>query len=166
MTPPNDGPEARPIIKMSAFDRPLIICLCGSTRFVDEFRRQNLRLTVEGRIVLSIGCDLRSDAELWKDRSPEQIEALKERLDELHKRKIDLCDAVLVINPICHLCTACRKPCEPYAQYRKKDGALVTLSGCCDALAKAGVYIGPSTQSEINYATAQGKPVKYLNDLR
>lgn len=75
---------------------PLIVCLCGSTRFIDEFRRQNLRLTLEGIIVLSIGCDTKTDAELGivaGDLAPK-----KAMLDELHKRKIDLADRVFVLN--------------------------------------------------------------------
>jgi hypothetical protein len=79
--------------------RPPVVCLCGSTRFYDEFRRANLRLTLDGQIVLSIGYDTRSDAdlaaaaELGNDPS-----VIKTRLDELHKRKIDLADYVLVLN--------------------------------------------------------------------
>lgn len=75
--------------------RPQIVCLCGSTRFYDEFRRANLRLTLEGKIVLSIGCDTKSDGDITEvgDRAE-----TKAALDELHKRKIDLADAVLVIN--------------------------------------------------------------------
>lgn len=78
--------------------RPNITVLCGSTRFGDAFREANLRLTVAGHIVLSIGCDLRSDHELWEDLDPETLQELKDRLDELHKRKIDLADEVLVLN--------------------------------------------------------------------
>jgi hypothetical protein len=36
---------------------PHIICLCGSTRFSEEFKKQNLEETIAGNIVLSIGCD-------------------------------------------------------------------------------------------------------------
>lgn len=78
--------------------QPTITVLCGSTRFGDDFRDANLRLTVEGHIVLSIGCDLRSDHELWDDLDPVAKQELKARLDELHKRKIDLADEVLVLN--------------------------------------------------------------------
>ena len=74
---------------------PEIVTLCGSTRFYDEFRRQNLRLTIAGVIVLSIGCDTKSDGDLFET---DDVEALKSRLDELHKRKIDLSDSVLVLN--------------------------------------------------------------------
>jgi len=75
--------------------RPDIVCLCGSTRFSVAFREQNLRLTVAGLIVLSIGCDTKSDRDLF---GISDATDLKSRLDELHKRKIDLADWVFVLN--------------------------------------------------------------------
>lgn len=71
---------------------PEIICLCGSARFFKTFDEQNFRLTLEGKIVLSIGFNAKFDEGLNLTQSD------KERLDELHKRKIDLCDKVLVLN--------------------------------------------------------------------
>jgi len=80
-------------------NQPEVVCLCGSTRFVDEFLRQNLRLTREGKIVLSIGCDTRSDAELGSARDlGGEAPATKRRLAGLHMRKIDLADQVLILN--------------------------------------------------------------------
>ena len=76
--------------------RPEIVCLCGSTRFFREFQEASLRETLAGRIVLSIGCNLREDRQIWADEA--EREAIKVRLDELHKRKIDLADRVLVLN--------------------------------------------------------------------
>lgn len=76
--------------------RPLIVCLCGSTRFIDAFRAANLRETLAGKIVLSIGCDTKSDTDLIA--LGELTEEAKARLDELHKRKIDLADEVLILN--------------------------------------------------------------------
>ncbi|SFW11700.1 hypothetical protein [Amycolatopsis australiensis] len=78
---------------------PKITVLCGSTRFSDAFRTANLRLTLEGHIVLSIGCDTKSDADLASAQlfGPEIANA-KMRLDRLHMRKIDLADEVLVLN--------------------------------------------------------------------
>lgn len=73
-------------------DRPVIVCLCGSTRFSEAFHDANLRETLAGKIVLSIGCDFKSDDALGL------TEADKERLDELHLRKIDLADEVLILN--------------------------------------------------------------------
>lgn len=69
--------------------RPKIVCLCGSTRFMEEFRRANLAETLDYNIVLSVGCDTKSI-----DFGP----GIKARLDELHKRKIDLADEILVLN--------------------------------------------------------------------
>jgi hypothetical protein len=77
--------------------RPEIVVLCGSTRFGQAFRDANLRLTLDGRIVLSIGCDTKSDDELAR-AGVVFDQALMDRLDELHKRKIDLADRVLVLN--------------------------------------------------------------------
>jgi hypothetical protein len=76
--------------------KPTITVLCGSTRFSDAFQEANLRLTMAGEIVLSIGCDMKSDNELWSD--PAEAEQIKQRLDHLHLRKIDLADQVYVLN--------------------------------------------------------------------
>lgn len=69
--------------------RPLVVCLCGSTKFREEYRSTFAKLTIEGHIVLTVGC-LKGD--------PEWGTAPKEQLDELHKRKIDLADAIFVID--------------------------------------------------------------------
>lgn len=79
-------------------NRPSIVCLCGSTRFGKAFEEANLRETLDGKIVLTIGCSMRSDAELFKDVTPEALIRIKADLDELHKRKIDLADEVLILN--------------------------------------------------------------------
>ncbi len=78
--------------------RPRIVVLCGSTRFFDTFREQNLRLTLAGHIVLSIGCDTKADGDLNLAVEGRSFDEAKTALDELHKRKIDLADEVLVIN--------------------------------------------------------------------
>lgn len=72
--------------------KPEIVCLCGSTRFYQTFDEQNFRLTLEGKIVLTVGCNTKSDKSLSLTKED------KIRLDELHKRKIDLADRVLVLN--------------------------------------------------------------------
>lgn len=81
-------------------DRPKIVCLCGSTRFCDAFAREGLRLTLEGKIVLSIGTTHRSDAEVFAGHTSddEQTRATKGKLDALHFKKIELADSVLVLN--------------------------------------------------------------------
>lgn len=74
---------------------PTVVCLCGSTKFIDAFQKAEFDETLAGRIVLTIGCDAKSDSELFHGAEGERV---KERLDELHKRKIDLADEVLVLN--------------------------------------------------------------------
>lgn len=98
-----------------------VITLCGSTRFKDAFIEAQKKLTLEGNIVISVGmfghC---GDSEVW-------AEGTKEMLDDMHKRKIDMADEILVIN--------------------------------------VGGYIGSSTRSEIEYAHATGKAVRFLETL-
>ena len=78
--------------------RPKIVCLCGSTRFSEAFQEANLRETLAGHIVLSIGTNLKSDAELFDHLPPHALQSLKDQLDELHLRKIDLADEVLILD--------------------------------------------------------------------
>ena len=77
---------------------PLIVCLCGSTRFYDEFQRVNYDLTMTGRIVLSVGFYPHAKAEHGHGEGVGHDSAEKVALDELHKRKIDLADEVLVVS--------------------------------------------------------------------
>jgi hypothetical protein len=79
-------------------DKPIIVCLCGSTRFKDVFERTNKEETLKGNIVLSVGMFGHVDAvgnvveKIWL--TDEQ----KVMLDRLHLRKIDLSDEVLILN--------------------------------------------------------------------
>ena len=69
-----------------------VITLCGSTRFKEQFMEAQKRLTLEGNIVISVGLFGHSgDQEVWTNGT-------KEMLDDMHKRKIDLADAIFVIN--------------------------------------------------------------------
>ncbi len=77
-------------------EQPTIVCLCGSTRFMEAFHTANLKETLAGKIVLSIGCDFKSDNDLLLvgELTPQD----KERLDCLHLSKIALADEVLFLN--------------------------------------------------------------------
>lgn len=69
-----------------------VITLCGSTKFKDDFIKEQKRLTLQGNIVISVGlfghC---GDDEAWQ-------EGTKDMLDDMHKRKIDMADEIFVIN--------------------------------------------------------------------
>ena len=69
-----------------------IVTLCGSTRFKEQFTEAQKQLTLEGCIVISVGLFGHSgDADVWKP-------GVKEMLDDMHLRKIDLADEIFVIN--------------------------------------------------------------------
>ena len=70
-----------------------VITLCGSTRFKDEFIATQKRLSLEGCIVISVG--------LFGHSGDEEVSrpGVKEMLDDMHLRKIDMADEVMVINP-------------------------------------------------------------------
>ena len=69
-----------------------VITLCGSTRFKDAFMEAQKQLTLEGNIVISVGLFGHSgDDEVWTPGT-------KEMLDNMHMRKIDMADAIHVIN--------------------------------------------------------------------
>ena len=102
-----------------------VITLCGSTRFKDQFMEAQKKLTLEGNIVISVGLFGHSgDQEVWENMDEGTLTKTKEMLDDMHKRKIDMADAIFVIN--------------------------------------VGGYVGSSTKSEIEYAIAHGKEVRYL----
>jgi hypothetical protein len=77
-------------------ERPKIICLCGSTRFIDTFAVMTWELESKGAIVL--GCTLLPS---WYCPVPDHFaehQGIKNERDQLHLRKIDLADEVIVIN--------------------------------------------------------------------
>ena len=78
--------------------KPKIVCLCGSTRFSKAFKETQFKETMAGNIVLTIGCNMRFDTELFASYSPDELIEIKEMFDELHLRKIDLADEILVLN--------------------------------------------------------------------
>jgi len=76
-----------------------VITLCGSTRFKDDFMREQKRLTLEGNIVISVGLFGHSgDVEVWENMTEGELTKTKLMLDDMHKRKIDMADEVFVIN--------------------------------------------------------------------
>jgi len=72
--------------------RPKVVCLCGSGRFREAFEHAEFNETLAGHIVLTIGCNTKDVA-----RTPE-LSRHKPMLDELHLRKIDMADEVLILN--------------------------------------------------------------------
>lgn len=78
--------------------RPQVATLCGSTRFWRQFQEAGLQYTLEGYIVQSVGAAVASDDEHFGHLPEKERAAIKNRLDELHLRKIDLADLVVILN--------------------------------------------------------------------
>lgn len=90
-----------------------VITLCGSTKFKNEFIETQKRLSLEGNIVISVGLFGHSgDDEVWAD-------GVKEMLDDMHKRKIDMADGIYVINVGGYIGNSTRSEIE-YAKFHGK----------------------------------------------
>ena len=97
-------------------DKYKIITLCGSTKFKDEFMEAQKKLTLEGNIVISVGCFGHSgDKEVFLD------ESTKIMLDDMHKRKIDMADEIMVINKDNYIGESTKSEIE----YAKKTGKII-----------------------------------------
>jgi hypothetical protein len=79
-------------------ERPTIVCLCGSTRFWRLFQQAGLTETMAGKIVLSIGAASGTDDEHFGNLPRDEYDRIKTMLDELHMRKIELADEVLILD--------------------------------------------------------------------
>ena len=112
-----------------------VITLCGSTRFKDEFMEIQKRLTLEGSIVISVG--------LFGHSGDNEV---WENMDEgtLTQTKEMLDDM----------------------HKRKIDMADRKIDMADEIFViNVGGYIGDSTRSEIEYAYATGKEVRYLEPI-
>jgi hypothetical protein len=122
---------------------PMVVCLCGSTKFIKQYQEIMFKLTLEGKVVLTVGDYPRTATQYMKvdgcmgdqeaqvtyltgtkhEYTPEQ----KRDLDVLHKWKIMLADEVYIIN--------------------------------------VGGYLGESTRDEIRFAKLWKKPITYMEPM-
>ena len=78
-----------------------VITLCGSTRFTREMLIKQWEFTKAGNVVLSwcaLPDDYNIDALNGDTSHIGDKEGVKELVDEVHKRKIDLSDEIFVLN--------------------------------------------------------------------
>lgn len=81
-------------------DKPKIITLCGSTRFIEHFAVMAWELEKAGAIVLGLHYlppSYFKNKDIVKDHLAEH-EEVSEHFDELHLQKIDLSDSIYVLN--------------------------------------------------------------------
>lgn len=98
-----------------------VITLCGSTRFKDEFSAVQKKLTLDGNIVISVGVFGHSgDGDVITD-------SVKEMLDDIHKRKIDMADEIFVINKDGYIGSSTKSEIEYATKTGKKVNYLESI---------------------------------------
>ena len=86
----------------------------GWTKFKDEFIKVQKDLSLKGYVVISVGLFGHSgDNEVWTNNK-------KEMLDNIHKQKIDMSDAIMVINPNDYIGESTKNEIE-YAKSQNKE---------------------------------------------
>jgi hypothetical protein len=94
-----------------------VICLCGSTRFTDVMLVKQWELTKQGHVVLS-WCALPDS--YFSGPHVGDAEGVKDIVDEVHKRKIDLADEVMIINVGGYVGESTRSELEYAWKHKKK----------------------------------------------
>ena len=90
-----------------------VICLCGSSRFKDDFIKVSKELTLEGKIVLSLN--------IFSQNENIDIDTkTKKMLDQMHRQKIDMSDEVFVINKNGYIGTSTKNEIEYAVNSGKK----------------------------------------------
>lgn len=98
-----------------------VITLCGSTKFKDDFIREQKRLTLEGNIILTVGLFGHSgDNEVWEGMDDGTLTKTKEMLDDMHFRRIDMSDEIFVINKNGYIGTSTRNEIDYAIKTGKK----------------------------------------------
>lgn len=98
----------------------MIITLCGSARFEEDFHVWNEVLTLSGHTVfgLSVYPSLKKGNKDWYTAQE------KEELDKAHLRKIDASDAIFVINKMAYIGDSTLKEIAYAKTYKKNLYAL------------------------------------------
>lgn len=114
--------------KAKPYNQSTIVCLCGSTRFEEAYDLATAKETLKGNIVLSIGVNLRKQRHISMalgigpqsiKAQDEKMDRVKAELDELHLRKIDLADEILILNVDGYVGKSTRREIE-YARSKGK----------------------------------------------
>lgn len=119
-------------------DRPLLVTICGSTRFRQEIADANRELTLAGDIVLAPGVFQHTGDQITEDQ--------KAALDNLHLHKIDVADEVYVVNPGGYLGESTLREIA----YALRTGKPVRYAvACCEAHDRGEDRCAPSSESTV-----------------
>lgn len=135
-----------------------IVCLIGSSRFKDYFHRIGATLEKRGVLVLMMSFFQHADGVSVSDEE-------RAILREVDKFRIDLSHEVHVVNGMVRICNKCGMV-NPAIVSMDADVFGKLYSRCCLGSFRICPYIGEDTQREIDYATAQGKPITYMENSK
>lgn len=90
-----------------------IITICGSLKFEKEIMKYTEKLALEGNCVLSIVYPTSDNQNLYTDE-------LRDLLGILHKQRIDMSDAIFVVNVNGYIGNSTKKEIE-YAKEKGKE---------------------------------------------
>lgn len=103
--------------------KPKIVCICGSTRFADFHAIKKWELEKDGKticLMINYLPEWYAKEQGWKGLAHfGEQSGLKELLDELHLRKIDLADELFIINLDGYIGESTRREIE-YAKSKGK----------------------------------------------
>lgn len=100
-------------LRANVYDKYKIITLCGSTRFKNEFEMVAKELTLRGHIILNLGCFEKTDGGNYNNNQ-------KRMFEKMHKARIDLSTAVMVINKDNYIGESTQKEID-YAKATNKE---------------------------------------------
>lgn len=90
-----------------------VICMCGSIKFLDEIIFYTEKLELEGNCVLGIIYPTKQDKDDYTEKE-------LELLGVLHKQKIDMSDAIFVVNVNGYIGSSTKSEIE-YAKQKGKE---------------------------------------------
>ena len=100
-------------LRAKVYDKYKIITLCGSTKFKNEFETIKKELTLRGHIVLNLGCFEKTDGGSYNAYQ-------KRMFEKMHKARIDLSTAIMVVNKDNYIGESTKKEIE-YAKATNKE---------------------------------------------
>mgnify|MGYP001148780196 CR=1 FL=1 len=89
-----------------------IACICGSSKFKDDMLAEAKRLTLNGHVVVM--------PHVFSHCGDEITDEQKVKLDDLHRRKIDMAESVVIVTRNGYIGESTRSEIE-YAEKMNKD---------------------------------------------
>ncbi len=105
---------------MNDHARPTVVCLCGNTKYKEEFESVAREETLKGRIVLTLAVFCQADGDPLAD---EQVTMLR----HLHRHKIKMSDEIFIVNVDGYIGESTRKEIEFAKANNKRIEYLVPI---------------------------------------